>query len=348
MPHSPETHWNMSSVLLTSGNFVQGWKEFEWRLQEDEQFKHFNKLPYPIWDGSPLKGKNILIRDEQGIGDRIMFASCLSEVISQAELCIVETHKRLVPLFARSFPQSIIIERIEQATYPMELPIPDMQIAIGSLAKFFLPDLASFSKIKAYLRPDSDKMEVWRNRYDSLGNNLKVGISWRGGSTPYQTRKRSIELEQWRILLTICDIDFINLQYGDCSKDIEDTKEKMKVIIHNWIDADPLKDLDNFAAQIAALDLVISIDNSTVHMAGALGVPVWTLLPFVPDWRWMLEREDSPWYPTMRLFRQPSPGDWESVIIKVREELLNLLKKSKGVFPLICQGKMKMSGPNKN
>lgn len=96
--------------------------------------------------------------------------------------------------------------------------------------------------------------------------------------------------------------------------------------VHDWEDADPLKDLDNFAAQISALDLIISVDNSTVHLAGALGIPVWVLLPFAPDWRWMLNRDDSPWYPTMKLFRQPSPGDWEVVIANVSNELRKMIK----------------------
>jgi ADP-heptose:LPS heptosyltransferase len=157
---------------------------------------------------------------------------------------------------------------------------------------------------------------------------MKIGISWRGGKDPKVERIRSIPLEQWELLLSIPCIHFVNLQYGDCSSELNEANKRFGITIYNWEDVDPLKDLDNFAAQIAALDLVISIDNSTVHMAGALGKPIWTLLPFSPDWRWMLNREDSPWYPTMRLFRQSSPGDWESVIVKVKDELLNLLEKT--------------------
>ena len=134
-------------------------------------------------------------------------------------------------------------------------------------------------------------------------------------------------LEQWTDVFFLSGCHFINLQYGDCEKELREARDKLNVTIEDWEDADPLRDLDNFAAQISALDLVISVDNSTVHMAGALGKPVWVLLPFSPDWRWMLNREDSPWYPTVRLFRQPSPGDWGSVIAKIREELLRLLGK---------------------
>ena len=131
--------------------------------------------------------------------------------------------------------------------------------------------------------------------------------------------------DQWRQLFSLQGIQYINLQYGDCDKELKEAKEELAVKIYDWDDANPLKDLDNFASQVAALDLVISIDNATVHMAGALGIPVWTLLPFSPNWRWMLNREDSPWYPTMKLFRQPVTGDWNSVMEKVAEELQKLV-----------------------
>jgi ADP-heptose:LPS heptosyltransferase len=152
-----------------------------------------------------------------------------------------------------------------------------------------------------------------------------VGISWRGGSNPDAILRRSIELEQWSRLFSVSGVYFINLQYGDRAQELQKAQETFEVVIHDWEDADPLKDLDWFAAQIAALDLVISVDNATVHMTGALGKPVWTLLPFIPEWRWMLNREDSPWYPTMRLFRQPAPGDWESVMKKVADDLRRMI-----------------------
>ncbi len=149
------------------------------------------------------------------------------------------------------------------------------------------------------------------SRYQNLGEGLKIGISWRGGSKPSVKLARSTVLGQWTKLFSIPGVHFINLQYGDCSGELKEAKEKLGVIIHDWEDADPLKDLDGFAAQVAALDLVISVDNSTVHMAGAVGIPVWTLLPYVCDWRWMREFEDTPWYKTVRLFRQRKHGDWE-------------------------------------
>ncbi|MDD1744311.1 MAG: tetratricopeptide repeat protein, partial [Candidatus Methanoperedens sp.] len=318
-------HWNIALIHLTLGNFKDGWKGYElrWKLENNEDKRSF---PQPLWDGSSLTDRTLFIYTEQGVGDEIMFASCLSEVITQTELCLVECDKRLVPVFERSFPKAKVIEKIGATNpYPPELPPFDLVVPIGSLPLYLRPDLSSFHKFIAYLVPDVSKAEFWHNRFKELGAGLKIGISWRGGSNPYDRLKRSIDLAQWKELFSITGIFFINLQYGDCNYELREAKENMGVTIYDWEDSDPLKDLDGFAAQISALDLVVSVDSATVHMAGALGKPVWTLLPFVSDWRWMLDREDTPWYPTMRLFRQPSPGDWKSVIDRVEKELKALI-----------------------
>jgi ADP-heptose:LPS heptosyltransferase len=141
-------------------------------------------------------------------------------------------------------------------------------------------------------------------------------------------RNRSIILDQWANIFSLSGVHFVSLQYEDSKNELREAEEKLNVIIHDWEDADPLKDLDNMAAQIAAMDLILSVDNSTVHMAGALGKPVWVFLPFAAEWRWLLNREDSLWYPATKLFRQPSPGDWKSVMARVRYELLAFLKRN--------------------
>jgi ADP-heptose:LPS heptosyltransferase len=163
-------------------------------------------------------------------------------------------------------------------------------------------------------------MKKWKNRLAELGEGIKVGISWRGGSKDSMKASRSIELISWESILQ-SDAHFVNLQYGDCTDEIEQIQQESGVHIYDWDDADPLTDLENFTAQIAALDLVISIDNSTVHFSGAVGTPTWVLLPDVPDWRWMLDRDDSPWYSEVRLFRQKMSGNWSDVISNVKSEL---------------------------
>jgi len=327
-PGYADAHWNMSYAFLLAGNFKEGWKEYEWRLKTHDFASVQRTFTQPVWDGSSLKGKTLLIFAEQGVGDEIMFASCYPDVIDQANVCIMECDKRLIPIFSRSFPRSDFVERVKETdAYSSQLPQTDMVIPHGSLPSFLRTDIASFPRRKFYLIPDEEKVQSWHNRLKKLGEGLNAGISWRGGGTPRVIRNRSIMLEQGATLFSLSGVHFINLQYGDCVNELREAREKLGVTIHDWEDADPLKDIDNFAAQISALDLVISVDNATVHLAGALGKPVWTLLPFVPDWRWLLNREDSPWYPTMRLFRQPSPGDWESVIAKVSAELQKIIQK---------------------
>jgi hypothetical protein len=311
----------MALALLTKGNFAHGWRKYEWRFLKKGSCPP--PFPYPHWDGSLLKGKTLFVYAEQGIGDEIMFASCLQEVIDIADLCIVECDKRLVPLFSRSFPKAKFLARVSSDQLSLtELPPADMKVAMGTLPLFLRPSLASFPQRKAYLFADVREVEGWRELYKTLGEGLKIGISWQGGKG-YVRRIRSIPLVQWGKLLSIPGIHFVNLQYGDCTAELEKIKEKLGTTIHHWEDADPLKELDGFAAKIAALDLVISVDNSTVHMAGALGVPVWTLLPFNCDWRWMQEFEDTPWYPAMHLFRQKTQGDWCEVFDRVVVALKN-------------------------
>ena len=311
-PEDAETHWNMSLALLSIGDFKQGWREYEWRF-EVKDFKQ-RSLPIPRWDGSSLEGKNLFIQAEQGIGEEIMFASCLPELTAHTARCIIECDKRLGPIFARSFPKAEVMTHVPSLNDVQEyIAAVDMKTAIGSLPLFLRPDLSSFPQYKAYLIPDTSKVALWRNRFEALGKGLKIGISWRGGGIISEKRLRSTVLDQWDTLLTIPGVHYINLQYGDCTQELAEVKENFGVTIHHWEDADPLKDLDGFAAQVSALDLVISVDNATVHMAGALGIPVWTMLPYACDWRWMRDFEDTPWYKMMRLFRQNSPGDWSRV-----------------------------------
>jgi tetratricopeptide (TPR) repeat protein len=331
-PAFAEAHWNISLTKLKSGNFEEGWGKYEWRLlKKDARPSLFRQRE---WDGASLKGKRLLIIAEQGVGDEIMFASCLPEVIAQADWCAVECDKRLIPLFARSFPKATVIGRFNMdIPYPSAFPPTDMKIAIGSIPKFLRTHLSLFPQQQSYLVSDERTVERWHDRFTALGKGLKIGISWRGGSKPAVRLARSTVLDQWTTLFSVAGVHFINLQYGDCSKEIREAEEKSGVTIHRWEDADPLKDLDGFAAQISAIDLVISVDNATVHMAGALGIPVWTLLPFACDWRWMREYEDTPWYKTVRLFRQRSQGDWNKVFERLTSDLKRYI--STGVMPEI-------------
>jgi ADP-heptose:LPS heptosyltransferase len=165
---------------------------------------------------------------------------------------------------------------------------------------------------------DPAQVGEWRRRFDALGAGVKVGMSWRGGVDPINRARRSIPLSAWAPVLSVPGAHFVSLQYGDLGEEIEQVRTQTAVHIHTWRDANPLLDLDFFAAQIAALDLVISVDNTTVHMAGALGIPVWALLPWIPDWRWKMAGTNTLWYPSVQLFRQGEAGNWVTVVEQVR------------------------------
>jgi len=319
-PGDAEARFHRAQTLLARGDFDVAWDEYESRWEYEAAQRGF---PQPAWDGRQLGEQSLLIYAEQGVGDEILFSSCLPDVLSLTRECCVECDQRLVSLLARSFPLAKVVARPAGRDLPADPAALqcDRQIAMGSLPKLVRRSLAAFPRQRRFLVPDLERAKAWRARLAALGKGLKVGISWRGGHSPAVRQRRSIGLDRWLPIISVPGTHFISLQYGDCAEELEQFRSVSEAVVHAWDEVDPLTDLEGFAAQIAALDLVISVDNSTVHMAGALGVPVWTLLHFSPNWRWMRDRDDSCWYSSVRLFRQPELGDWNSVIERVAEEL---------------------------
>ena len=321
-PGDAEARFHRAAALLAAGRLAEGWEDYESRWDYEGKARTFLQ---PAWDGAPLEGRSLLAYAEQGVGDEIMFASCLTDLIGQTRDCVVECDPRLVPLFARSFPLARVFAR------PIDARIAertDLHVAFGSLPRHLRPTLDHFPRVHRYLTPDPQRLEDFRSRLAALGTGLKVGISWRGGGKPDVQRRRSTQLREWASILSVPNVHFVNLQYGSSRDEIQNVATELGLNVHHFDDVDPLADLDGFAAEIAALDLVISADNATVHMAGALGVPVWTLLPSAPNWRWMQGREDSCWYPAMRLFRQTVDGEWTAVQKRVAEALAGLAAES--------------------
>ena len=261
-----------------------------------------------------------------------MFASCIPDLINlHPKQIILECDFRLVPLFERSFPQlNIQASRdCKDVHWLKELGDIDFQIAVGSLPGFFRQELSHFPASRSFLKPAPELLSEWRNRYAKIGKELKIGLSWSGGKDKKVKRIRSIDLPSWEPIFR-SGAHFVNLQYGDHSEEISQLELETGIHIYDWDDANPLVGLDSFAAQIVALDLVISVDNSTVHIAGAVGTPVWVLTPYNPDWRWMLERNNSPWYSTVRLFRQQKIGDWNGVINEISTKLQMMVRQNGG------------------
>ena len=318
-PDFVDARFNIALIDLLRGNWDAGWNGYESRWMVDNEVREFSQ---PVWDGTPLAGRRILVYGEQGVGDEILFASCLPEVIEQAGHCVVECDRRLVPLFERSFARAHVIARSEHGRPPDPAATEcDVQSAAGSLPRYLRRTIADFPARQSYLKADKSRCRYWADRVAELGSGRTVGIAWRGGKLAYVRRQRSTTLDQWSPLWTVDGVQFVNLQYGNCRNELATLDRDCAVTVHNFDDADPLTNLDDFAALLGAVDLVISIDSATVHLAGALGTPVWTLLPLAADWRWMQERDDSPWYRSMRLFRKAACGRWEDLFQQVAREL---------------------------
>ncbi len=324
-PDYADAHWNKGLLHLLLGDFEAGWRAYGygWRVAVGRGPRRHGR--YPAWAGAPVAGRTILAWSEQGVGDQIMFASLLPDLIAQGATCVVEVDARLEPLLRRSIQGLKFIPRDRPESPEIGPSAIDYQVPFGGLCRWLRVDLTGFPSRPGFLRADDARVDTFRRRYrDRFEDRRIVGISWRGGSGQ-PGRSRSIPLAAWLPILSRPDLGFVNLQYGDCQAELAALRKEIGVEIFHDTAVDPLKSLDDFAAQTAAMDLVISIDNSTVHMGGALNVPVWVLLPAVPDWRWMLNRSDSPWYSSVRLFRQATPGEWSPVIAAVADELKQVI-----------------------
>ena len=270
-----------------------------------------DRFSQPICDGSDIAGLTILIYVEQGVGDAIQFIRYVPLVTQACDKVIIECHRDLSALFQN-------IEGVKQVMVQGEpLPNFDIQCPLLSLPSVFNTTLKNIPSRVPYISLDSVLVQKWKDRVQHDDSKLRIGLVWSGSPKYKNDRNRSCSLADFAPFSKFADITFYSLQKGKASEQAKNPPEGMKLIDCS----EDLNDFTDTAALIENLDLVISVDTAVAHLAGAIGNPVWTLLPFAPDWRWMLNREDSPWYPTMRLFRQPSPRDWESVIDSILREL---------------------------
>jgi tetratricopeptide (TPR) repeat protein len=308
-PRLPEAHHNLSLALLARGDFQQGWDEYEWRWKCKNPLRR--DFAQPQWDGCPLDGRAILLQAEQGFGDAIQFIRYLPLVEQRGGRIIIECQVELQRLFR------IMAGRWHIVALGQPLPVFDLHCPLLSLSRISRANLANIPNTVPYLYADADDTGSWQQRLGGHCPLVKVGLAWAGSPTHRNDRNRSIKLEMLAPLGQVPGMRFFSLQKGAAAAEAKTPPPGMDLV--DW--TMELKDFADTAALIANLDLVIAVDTAVIHLAGAMGKPVWTLLPFVPDWRWLLQRPDSPWYPTMHLFRQPRIGDWDSVITSVVEAL---------------------------
>lgn len=319
-PELPKARMMLAELQLSQGIYAEGWANHEYRLHLPEH-PILRNYPWPYWTGDSLRDKTILVYAEQGVGDEFMFASCLPDLLKIAQKVFFVCDERLTPLFKNSFPQ---INTLAFSEVPdivtSHLKTIDFCTAIGSLPLHFRQSSADFPNHNGYLKAANEWKQPWREKLQSLDAGLRVGIAWQGGLMRTGQRTRSLELEQLLPLLELPGIQFINIQHGKVRRELEWLAEKRNLPVTTW----PLdtKNMSELAGLVSELDLIITPCCSLVHLAGALGKPVWVMTPKVAAWRYLNEGETMPWYPSARLFRQPEMGDWASVIESIRQQLV--------------------------
>ncbi len=322
-PDLPEANYGLGTTYLLQGDFLQGWAGYEWRFKvssfKKNSFSDIENLQSSPqlrrWDGSPLQGRRILIYPEQGFGDKIQFIRYAALIADRGGKVIVACHASLHRLLATA-PGVIQVHEPNLAAITCDVYVPLM-----SLPLIFGTTLDTIPASVPYLQaPPEHPLRLT----PPPNTHLSVGIVWAGNPQNTKDRLRSCKLAQFLSLLQVPHIAFYSLQVGSASSQLTELPPDITV----WDLSPHLQDFADTAAAIEQLDLIITVDTAAAHLAGALAKPVWVLLSYVPDWRWLLDRDDSPWYPTMRLFRQREPGDWAGVIERVKAALEALVIQS--------------------
>jgi len=311
-PDYMDGHFNLSLANLLSGDYASGWKGYEWRLKR--KASGIRDVTGERWDGAELSGKRILVYSEQGYGDTFQFVRFLPLVKAKGGVVILECQSGLKDTLSRCQGIDELIDWSEEGDrelmYHTSIPLMSLPFVLGIT-------LDSLPAQVPYIKPESQRLEHWQSQFKS--QTINIGIVWAGRPTHQNDRNRSCGLSDFNILTSIDGVQIYSLQKGQANQQLHSDDS-------NIINLD--SKINNFAdtaAIIQSLDLVITVDTSVAHLAGALGKPVWVVLPFAPDWRWLQQRSDSPWYPSMRLYRQPMGGDWAGLFSQVRTDLEYLL-----------------------
>ena len=329
-PDHPIPRWHRSLAYLLQGYFEHGWPDYELRLFP-EQIPAPRQFPYPKWQGESLTKKTILVYAEQGLGDEIMFSSCLPDLLAAAGHVIVECAQKLAPILAKSFPAATIHggNPGDSQSWLATIPAIDLQVPIGSLPLYFRKHREAFPQHTGYLKTDPSAVAAWRERLDALGPGLAVGISWRGGTRISRRQIRSIKLEDWLPILRLQGVHFVSLQYDEHDQEIQRLANQHGIRVTQWKDA--LDDFGQTAALVSALDLVVSVCTTVIHLSGALNKEAWVLVPACPEWRYGAEGTDMPWYPSVHLYRQHVVGEWAPMINEVAGSLSQRISQTQGI-----------------
>ncbi|HYH20933.1 MAG TPA: tetratricopeptide repeat protein [Azospirillum sp.] len=309
-PADAGLHWNRAYALLLAGDMAEGWEEFEWRRKDDKAQPPWRAFPQPMWRSEEVRGRTLLLYAEQGLGDTIQFLRYVPLAAARGARIVLEVQPPLLPLLDGFPGVAQVIGRGEP------LPDFDVECPLMSLPRVFGTRVDTVPADVPYLRPDPVRVAAWRQRLGA-GEGLKVGLVWAGNPRFQADDLRSPRLQGLRAVLDVPGVRFFGLQMGDGRADLQRVP-----VPDSFTDlGGAIGDFADTAAIMTNLDVVVSSCTSVAHLAGALGVPVWVALPVAPDWRWLLGREDSPWYPTARLFRQERVGDWAGVARRIAAAL---------------------------
>jgi hypothetical protein len=307
-PDMAELHYNYGLLLLAQGRLAEGWPEFAWRLQSRGYPVRYRDAP--LWDGGPLDGRTLLVHAEQGFGDTLQFIRYLKLVRGGGGPVFFETHAQLLPLLTASGFEGLVVDTA--------LPQVDLYAPVLSLPGLCGTTLETIPADVPYLAADPALVEAWRGEIAALPG-FKIGIAWQGNPTYGYDHYRSIPLAQFKPLSAVDGVTIVSLQKGAGSEQLATAEWPIHDLAPR-LDGQRGAFMDT-AAVMQHLDLVITSDTATAHLAGGLGVPVWVALSAFADWRWFSDRSDSPWYPTMRLYRQSRLGDWPGVFSRMVSEL---------------------------
>jgi tetratricopeptide (TPR) repeat protein len=352
-PENPQAHRYLAVTLMQDGDFVGGQEVLEqvlkivpdrptlqmvyclngFRLNDLKTFFRYHHtrwerdgaegkwdLPVPEWDGQPISSGKLVIQCEQGVGDYVMFAVCFPGLRPLARNIVVKVMSRMTRLFQRSFPD---FQVIPETVLPPDVPLQSVaaKTTAGDLPDLLGRDIEHLPGKGGVLVADPDLLNKLRQRYREMfpGKRL-IGISWRSGNRD-SAAVRSLDLPHWKPVFDLPDCAFISLQYGEITRDLEELKAQLGDRVYRDPEINPMGDMDPFTAQVAAMDMIVSVDNSTVHFAGGLGKPCWAMLPLNSDWRWQIGRADAVWYDSVDLVRPDKDGGWEALIDNVAKRL---------------------------
>lgn len=322
--HNPYNKWNRALIHLELGDYENGFNNYDYGDRDEKnKSRNYGIENLPTWDGTP--GQSVVVYGEQGIGDEIMFASMIHDLMKTNRV-IIDAHPRLADLFRFNFPKVPVYgtrkDTCSNIKWPQYHKI-DAKIAMGSLAKFYRTKPEMFPK-KPYLKAHPALVEKYQKKLAELGDLPKIGISWMGGTKLTHSNNRCIPLDMFKDIVNLEDFNFISLQYNKhIGKEVKKFEEENQVSLNHW--QDTLDDYDETAGLVANLDLIISVPQSVVHLAGAMGTPVWQLCPYKAMWQMGVRGQEMPWYGCTKNIWQDESCSWEPVLEKVKDDLCNLL-----------------------